>query len=191
MNKLKTTGLGGFPVVLDDFRWMDAGYRDGFYGLLAAFGVEDDQSFVIVGCERSVDDGTVTVSPGYVSINGEVCFFPEQTYDEPTTETEFFEVAVSYDAEGLKTFQDASEQDTYEIRRAKISISDTPPIEHTNFLEVQTIMEIIHDLLPSKANIYHVSFPPPPPGILFNTGDIVVASSTIFMVVDGAYVLLS
>lgn len=178
MNNLKTTDTGGFPLVLDDLRWQHEAYKEAFKGILSAFGISPTQTFILSGCVRTVDVGTVTVTEGYVCIEGEVYYMPEQVYAE-TVDTEYFAVNVTYDPAGLKLFQDASSHDTYEIRQAQILVSDTPPAEHTTPIEAQTIFEVIQDNLPQKANLYKSTGggAPPLPGF-YELGDILVHNDT-------------
>lgn len=149
MNIFKTNYNGGLPLVLDDFRWIDSGYRQAFRGIMSAFGVTDQYTFIISGCERTVNAAVVTIAEGYVSIGGEICYVPEHNYSEPTGVTvEFWTILSSYDATGSKVFQNSSVNDAYEIRTGKISVASSVPSGSTSFEDTKTIHELIHEKLP-------------------------------------------
>lgn len=144
MNKLKTDYSGGFPVKLDDLRWVDNSIRTSLKGILSAFGVADSTAIKLSGCNRTVSVGIVTISEGYVSIGGEVCYVPEHTYSNPSLgQSEYWGIDITYDGAGTKTFQNESVNDTYEVRIGKISVG-IPPLGTTTYQNTKTIYEIIN-----------------------------------------------
>lgn len=145
MNNLKTTALGGFPATLNDLRWIDGSVRQSFRGIMTAFGVADQTTIILAGCGRTVASGTVTIDAGYVSIAGEICYVPTHSYAVPVgANKEYWAIDVSYDNTGLKTFQNSSVHDTYEIRIGKIAIANPVPAGHTRYDLTETIFEIIN-----------------------------------------------
>jgi len=144
MNILKTTDNGGFPLVLDDFRWIDAGYREAFKALMSPFGITGSQAVILKGCVRTVASGTVSITSGYVSIGGEICVFDAQSYPEPGGgQFEYFELELSFDPAGEKVFQSTLNYDTYQYRKAKITVSSTLPPDHTEISMTPNIFQII------------------------------------------------
>lgn len=135
MNELKTTGLGGFPLVLDDIRFQYAAIKEALKGIVSTFSLQNVDSLsapkavILWGCGVTVD--AVSVSPlvkyivaeGFISLGGEVFYVPATSININNTDTVYFVISESYDATGSKTFADSSVQDTYLIRRATISAS--------------------------------------------------------------------
>lgn len=145
MNNLKTTDLGGFPLRSDDFRWSYQAMKDAFKGIMSSYGISNSTAVVLSGCTRSVASGTVTIAAGYISIGGEVCYVPAHSYPAPVgTQKEYWVIDISYDNTGLKTFQDASTHDTYEVRTGKIAVASTVPSGFTSYNQTKTIFEVIN-----------------------------------------------
>ncbi len=147
MNTINNNHQGGVPVVLDDFRFTDAAYREAFYGLLSAIGVSPSNTFKISGVNRTVAAGVVTVSEGYVSIEGEICKFPQIQYPVPTMgQVEYFVIETTYDPNGDVQTESGTPIQLYEVRRASIAISATPPAQHTRLQDAKPILSSnIHD----------------------------------------------
>ncbi len=127
MQQLKTTDNGGFPIVLDDLRWIQDGINLGFKGALSAAGIglDTEQGAVLSGCVESGAD----ITSGYIVLNGEVMFYPGDLAILPIAggSEAYFELDPAVDAAGLKTFQDTVTHDTYQIRNARIVVSASPP----------------------------------------------------------------
>ena len=106
MNKLITTNNGGFPLKLDDFRFIDEANRTSLKAIMSAFGVDNMTVILLSGCTRSVATGTVTISEGYISIGGEICYVPSHSYSAPTSsQKEYWVINTAFDNAGLKSFQ--------------------------------------------------------------------------------------
>ena len=154
MNNFKTDYNGGLPLVLDDFRWIDEGYRKAFYGIMSAFGVTDQYTFILSGCQRSVNTAIVTIAEGYISIGGEICHVPAHSYSEPTGgDVEFWVVSTAYNAAGTKAFQNGSLNDSYETRTGQISVAAVVPPGDTLYGDTKTVHQIILESLPR--DIWH------------------------------------
>jgi len=72
MDKLDTSNDGGMPLELDDIEWMDAAYRDAWYGLISAFGITAPTSFKLSGCVVTKNGTIWTTTAGYICLEGEV-----------------------------------------------------------------------------------------------------------------------
>jgi len=153
MNSFKTTDNGGLPLTLDDFRWIDSGYREAFKGMMSAYGIVDSTAVILKGCVRTVALGTVSISAGYISIGGEICLVPAHTYPEPTVgQVEYWDLYVSYDPTGDKVFQSTLNYDTYEARVAKITVASSVPAGYTLQADAKDIFWIIAENLPDINN---------------------------------------
>jgi hypothetical protein len=151
MNNLKTTYNGGFDLKLDDFRWIHSGVLSGFKGLMSTFGVDDQNTIILSGCERSLVSSTVSITEGYVSIGGEVCYVAAHSYPEPAVgEYEYWVINVTFDPTGLKSFEDSSSHETYEIRVGKIAVSNVVPAGHTVYSDAKTLAECIRIAVNNK-----------------------------------------
>lgn len=150
MNKLNTINNGGHPIELDDLRWMDSAYRNAFLGLLSGFGILPNETFILSGCNKTTSGSTITVTEGYICLEGEILYMPEQTYPVPTgSDVDYFELDVTYDPLGNETFEDTTTHDTYEIRQAKISVGTPASGTITLLSNVKTIFEVIKDNIPA------------------------------------------
>lgn len=144
MNNFKTTDNGGLPFVLDDFRWIDAGYREAFKGIMSAYGVADSTAVIISGCARTVASGTVTIAEGFVSLGGEICYVPLHTYAEPSGgQVEYFDLIVTYDPLGNKPFQSTVNYNTYEKRACKITVASSVPAGYTSYADAKNVFQLI------------------------------------------------
>lgn len=140
MNKLKTTQNGGFPFVLDDLKWMDDSYREGIAGILSAFELNPNDTIILSGCVKTSSGTTVTVTEGFLFLNREILYFPggNLTLNHPASV--YFDLDVAYDSSGNKLFEDATTNQTYEVRRAKLVTG--PPIAYP-----KTIYEVMSSKL--------------------------------------------
>lgn len=128
MNRLKTNIDGGFPLRLDDFRWTEEANKEALTGLVRALiGSEDGAK--LYGCVVvDTEQGDIwTCSEGFIYMNDEIFYVAEQSIEN--TGTLWFEELVTYDASGNKTFEDASTNDTYEIRRAQLATGASAPAD--------------------------------------------------------------
>jgi len=128
MNKLKTTDVGGFPVFLEDLRFLQDSQLEALKGVISPFGIAETDAIILSGIVRSIVGSDVEYTEGYVAYGGEVFHFPAQTYPIPSGgEEEYFLIDVTNDPDGLKVFENAVEYDTYELRKGKMVKSVTLP----------------------------------------------------------------
>lgn len=133
MDKLITTGTGGYPFVLDDLRFMDDSIRDGFKGLhnhLIDSTLTND-GFIFDKIDFSTTAPTINASnswtfpESYAVLNGEILLIPETVIASSFSLFDYYvlELDDSFTgtAPGLKTFQDASSVETYQLRRGKLT----------------------------------------------------------------------
>lgn len=123
MDKLKTIGVGGFPLVLDDLRQFfgrlddpSEGIYQAFNNLLRGFG----DNFIVQGVVASGTTPNVAITEGWVLLNGELIKVDAQTGIDTDTDNKFVKVT-TFDSRGTKTFLNGSIEDTYEKNRAIIS----------------------------------------------------------------------
>lgn len=121
MDRLKTTDNGGFPLRLDDFRWMlgqasNHGIYEALNNMLRGFG----DNFVVQGCTVSGTSPNVAITEGWIMLSGELLKVDAQSSINTTTDNTFVK-QTTFDAAGNKTFQDLSTNDTYQKDRGVVS----------------------------------------------------------------------
>jgi len=128
MNKLLTNINGGFPFVLDDIRFNDAAYRDAFKAVMKAFDINGTDRFIITGCEVASTLTTHNIAPGWIYYDGEIYAVDAQsiTIQVGPGSGYYFAPIVTYDPAGNKTFEDGTQHDTYEVRKAKVYFGTMP-----------------------------------------------------------------
>tara|TARA_R110002111_G_scaffold140072_1_gene206021 strand:- start:89 stop:841 length:753 start_codon:yes stop_codon:yes gene_type:complete len=75
MNQLDTNFNGGYPIELDDFRFLDEIYRTGIHQVMQSL-----SSFAILtGCDAGGTDvnGDDVLNAGWVVVNGEIGYLPQ------------------------------------------------------------------------------------------------------------------
>lgn len=122
MNKLITNINGGFPFVLEDIRFEQQAVRDAFTGLLSAWGINPADSFIISGCESVLNGSNYDISAGWISLNGEILQVDAHSVAATLSggAVHYWSVAITYDPAGNKTFQNASVNDTYQVRKGVV-----------------------------------------------------------------------
>lgn len=121
MKRLKTDINGGFPFVLDDLRWMQSGVEEAFKGLGTVV-LAGQPMRVLSGIASTVNPSTfeVSITSGYVFMDGEVFFVPAQTVPF-VGQKYWFDVVTTFDPAGDKIFQSGGPaKQTYEIRQLQL-----------------------------------------------------------------------
>lgn len=124
MDKFKTTGLGGLPLLLDDIRQFlgrltspaNHGIYQAFNNMLGGFGTD----FIVQGCVVSGSTGAFSITEGWILLSGELMKVDAQgPFDEASDLT--FTKVTTFDPRGNKDFLNGSTADTYEQNRGVIS----------------------------------------------------------------------
>lgn len=150
MNKLKTDINGGFPLVLNDFRWWEEGNRAGFAGLASFLG----SNCILSGVLGITLFDTMTYFGGYILFNGEVCLVTGGAINVTTNPFVYVELDVTYDPAGLKNFENAVQFDTYEIRRAKLVGYPTAQAGKLLFSDIERADVIIDRFIVTKQHTF-------------------------------------
>lgn len=136
MNKLITTDIGGFPVVLDDIRFIDTAIRESFAAVFKSFMQNEDTSnvaLIIHGCEKTTTGTfptiTNTYSPGIVVLDGEPLLFQGLVVSGVDVARRWV-IDNTFDPSGDKLFKNGDTNSTYQIRTAKL----VPALTSTQFL---------------------------------------------------------
>lgn len=138
MNKLKNTEqTGGYPLVMDDFRFMQDALRDGFKAHLNAIARIDTGAAGIKRRLVFADDNELLIDASnswtfpetYVYNEGELYRIPETVLNSsPAGYSYILVLDISDDPNGTKTFQDATTHETHEIRQGSIVREQFPAL---------------------------------------------------------------
>lgn len=147
MNRLKTTDTGGFPLRLDDFRWLNDAQLETFKGTIKSL-IGDANYCILYGCliADTKQNDIWTCSEGFVYFADEIFYVPahQVTYSSGLL---FFEQDITFQSpEGLKTFQDANTHETYEYRRAKLNSAASYPQVYMPY-DAQDMIAILRNRL--------------------------------------------
>lgn len=149
MNKLKTNNTGGWPLELEDLEFAEAATREAFYGLMTAFGIAPQDSFIISGCESSAPN----YNAGYICLNGEILKVVADVIPTPGVgEVLYWDLEISYDSAGREQFENSSTNDTYELRRGVLKAGALSVGTYMPFA-AKTLADILADLAISKIQI--------------------------------------
>lgn len=145
MNNLKTDINGGFPWVLDDWRWKWDQIDAFFTALIGALGVSET-AFIIQGCEVTINGNDIDVAVGYIYADEQIIRVDAQTITGGVP-ADFIHVVINttYDAAGNKALEDGGTADAYEKKRAVFTVgSGTPTSEIVFDIEnAETLQYII------------------------------------------------
>lgn len=153
MNRLATEHNGGMPLFGDDFRWFENGLKIALKGGMSFLG----DNFILSGCGIvNLGGNNRKVAQGYVVLDGEIYYVPESdSYDITATPIPHFVPTITYDADGLQTFENNVAYNKYEIRQAPVtayaSFQAAPKVPYNL---VDTAEEIINDMLGGYAHTF-------------------------------------
>lgn len=128
MNRTLYTLVGGNFIELDDFEFEQLAIREAFRGRLSFY--QDvtlaAEGFIISGAGAVLGGGNFTISPGFIAFKGEVYAVDAQVIPDNAAHIFFWDVDVTFDPAGTEDFEDASTQETYEVRKVKLFSSVAP-----------------------------------------------------------------
>lgn len=122
MNKLNTLNNGGFPLTLDDFKFIDDSVRLALDDLGKA--LSGISTAKLYGCAIISHGSYIEITEGAILHNGEV--FHVYPHIMPVTgiiSQYYWNFISSYDPSGSKVFFDGNTHQVYEIRKAVGSIN--------------------------------------------------------------------
>lgn len=126
MNKLITTDSGGYPFVLDDLRFVDEAVREGLKGNLNFLG----DGFIMDSIKTDITAATSWSFPEtFAVLNGEILRIPALTVNSSPAVGKWYilelDSTFTGTTPGLKTFLDASSNETYNVRKGKLTLQTT------------------------------------------------------------------
>jgi len=143
MNHLKTTDTGGMPLRLDDFRWIDDAQKEAFKATIKTL-IGSAEAAILFGCTiEDTEQGDVwTCTEGFVYFNDEIYYVEAHSVVHDSNWLYFIEEITYQTPEGLKTFEDAGQHETYEIRRAVLNSGSSQPAS-TALYNIDDVMTIL------------------------------------------------
>jgi hypothetical protein len=149
MNKFETNFNGGFPLALDDFRFIDDSVRLAISDICRSLGVSD--SVILYGCQLQLQGNYTSVSEGAIYHNGEIWHvFPHNFSTPAGVTTTYWNFMEQNDAAGSKTFFDGLERQVYKIRKAICSVQADPEsitsLQGDSVIRLSDLSESIADL---------------------------------------------
>ena len=127
MNKLETSFTGRMPVFLEDLNWIQESYRQAFYGLMAAWGISPNMSYIISGVNIQDNGSDYSWDDGFIALNGEILKVEADSFTKVSPVANYvyaWILDVSSDATGTKVFYDSSTHSCYTIRNAVLAYID-------------------------------------------------------------------
>lgn len=132
MKQIKTTDIGGFPVVLNDIRWIEAGVIESIRAICRSLLPSGTTNMVLNGCHvTALGDNVYSVAQGwvYLAIEGreEICQVDAHTYTHdgaPGDIAPRWTYQLTYDTTGNKIFNNGQTKQTYLMVKAKIVVTD-------------------------------------------------------------------
>ena len=113
---------GGQPRYLDDKEYFQNAILEAFKAISAPYG----GNCIHGGVLATPSGANYVMGSGYISIDGEILWFPGQTLVGVAPTALKVVVDVTYDAAGYVEFQDNFLRNTFEIRRAKFVATTDP-----------------------------------------------------------------
>lgn len=146
MNKLETSLLGGHPLTLDDFTFLQEAVHDGFKALSNILSDPNnpslEPSYIIKGCEKTLQSaGIWQINAGYIVISGEVCYVPQHTVSfSDEADPLYWIIEQSAVAPSPVEYRDLQLQEVHLQRIAKVSTTTSLlPFEST--LTVRALLD--------------------------------------------------
>lgn len=122
MNRLLSK-TGGMPLHLDDFDFIQDAFKEGLKGAIYPFALRNSGNVILEGCNITFDGATANISEGFVCLGYEVYFVPAHSVATTDLANTSIKEDITFDPNGLDVFADSVSKDTYEVRRAKATVT--------------------------------------------------------------------
>lgn len=151
MNSLKTDINGGFPWVLDDWRWQVDQFEHVIHNLVTGLANEQENARIIGVELTAAGGGLFDVSEGYLLIDGEVVRVDAHQVADLELGFDYYHAVITetFDAAGLKNLEDGGTGDAYRTRRATIEAGSVPVGSDIQFNS--TTFPLLTDVIANQA----------------------------------------
>lgn len=123
MKKLKIID-GGMPLKLDDFSLIQDAYIDGLSAILQSI-LPGIDTFILKGCEVSVEGSKLSVAAGYIYDSGEIYYIPAASYTYDAGKLVY--LVTNFSTSENRTFHDTTTHDVWDIRVYATGYDSTVP----------------------------------------------------------------
>lgn len=135
------TYTGGWPFDLQDIDYLDKTFREALKLFLDTFTPVADRGIILSGCE--IDFIAGTYNPGVIYCFGEICQVDGGTLPVlGAGQFYYWNMATSYDSDGLKQFENGSSVDTYLVNKGVI-LAGTPAAPYFVPINCKRLYEVI------------------------------------------------
>lgn len=118
MNFLETLNQGGFPLALNDLRFLQSALRDGIKGT-ASFMAKPGEPIIISGLVGTVSGSDITYTAGFIFANGEIYYVPGATISN--VGSKYIDIETRYPTEGQLVFENLTSFYVYEQREGVLT----------------------------------------------------------------------
>ncbi|MCT4580850.1 MAG: hypothetical protein N4A35_05475 [Flavobacteriales bacterium] len=141
MNILETNVNGGYPIELDDFRFLDNIYRNGIHQVIRSLA----DNAILTGVERGVDiNNNEKISEGWVILDGEIGYLPETI--GLSDSQEYGIVSDNFDDPNvIKVTQAGQTIKPHKIRRFKIEPYHPSMGDHRKLWQLKSVKSVLKD----------------------------------------------
>lgn len=112
------------PLKLDDFDLLQDAYFEAVQSILQSL-LPGSTSFILTGCETSINGANITISAGVIYVDGEIYYIPEATYTYDAGKIIYVET--NFTTSSNRTFHDTTTHDVWDIRVYKYGYSTEVP----------------------------------------------------------------
>lgn len=149
MNKLLTNFNGGYPIELEDLRFRDESYRSAITNLVGSLATHA----ILTGCQISENQSTglMTVSSGWVVIDGEIGYLPVRSGLDETLQ--YGIVSDNFvDSSVVKVLQSGGSVKPNEIRQFKIESWHPSMNVEAKLWDLKQMVSVLKDKLGVVSN---------------------------------------
>jgi hypothetical protein len=131
MDKLVFPNSGGFPLRPENLEFQNNSIESAFKAILEPFLSSTSGNMVLSGLETSVIGNIITLSSGWVVLDGELCQFDTASIDGNDFPA-WLVIAETSDPSGLDTLVNNTQFNAHKRRRAVLSTTDSSGLSYNN-----------------------------------------------------------
>lgn len=141
MKTFNTNELGGMKVWFKDLRFMEQTHKEAFEAIMKPYALLHEV-IILSGCERTVDEGDVTIADGFVLYAGEICKVNSHTYPAPTGEDDEYWTAALSTLE-FRAFEDVNNT-VHPVHQERIVSIEVAISGGTKYSDTPKWFEVVH-----------------------------------------------
>lgn len=137
---------GGFPLCMDDTRWMDDAYRQAFNDIMKGIAAGTANPVILHGVSFDYSNsGIIIINEGSIYYNNEVYHVNSQilTRNPAQGSILYLRWEPQYDPDGNVVFEDGVSHNIHQIRRAFFEWNTSQPTNSTPWEDWDTLLSLI------------------------------------------------